>query len=189
MVAALTDAAARLIIEHGTHVSVRQIASAAGVNHGLVHTYFGTKQDLLVAAYDQINQRASAELDGDGFPPADLAERRGGELARALARMQLDDLGGLITEHPITSSWRHALAAREPDLSPEIVDEKVTIAATLALGWAVFGERLCATIEADGARRQDLNDRVNAMVAEIGGLPAPPADGADRSRSGPAYRS
>jgi len=174
VITALTDAAARLIIDHGTHLSVRQIAAEAGVNHGLVHTYFGTKQDLMVAAYDQINQRASSELDEAGFPPPDLAERRGGELARALARMQLDDLGGLITEHPITTSWRQALAKSEPDLDPDLIDEKVTIAATLALGWAVFGERLCATIGADAQRRQDLNDRINAMVAEIGGLPEPP---------------
>lgn len=174
VVTALTDAAARLIIEHGTHVSVRQIAAEAGVNHGLVHAYFGTKQDLLVAAVDQITWRASGELDPAGFPPADLAERRGGDLARALARMQLDDLGGLITEHPITTSWRHALAEREPDLEPETIDEKVTVAATLALGWAVFGERLCASIGADAARRQAMNDHVSALVAEIGGLPDPP---------------
>ncbi len=170
VITALTDAAARLIIEQGTHVSVRQIATEAGVNHGLIHAYFGTKQALLIAAFDQINKRASNELDEHGFPPADLAERRGGELARALARMQLDDLGDLFTSHPITESWRAALRSTRPELEDAEIDEMVAVAGTLALGWAVFGDQLCSTLGVVDERRERLDDHIAAVVADFGGL-------------------
>jgi AcrR family transcriptional regulator len=39
-------AARRLFAERGVNgVTVREIAQAAGVTHGLVHRYFGTKED------------------------------------------------------------------------------------------------------------------------------------------------
>ncbi|MBT3311776.1 MAG: helix-turn-helix transcriptional regulator [Desulfobacterales bacterium] len=44
---ALIEAAADLFSKNGIHsVSIREIASHAGVNHGLVHSYFGSKDNL-----------------------------------------------------------------------------------------------------------------------------------------------
>ena len=83
---ALVDATGQLILERGVTMSVRDIARRAGVNHGLVHTYFGSKEALLSAAFGHLVDRAAAELDEDGFPPADLAvppRRRGGESTRS----------------------------------------------------------------------------------------------------------
>lgn len=174
VMAALTAAAARLIIEKGAHVSVRQIATEAGVNHGLVHQYFGTKQALVSAAFDTINQRASRELDEQGFPPADLAERHGGELARALARIQLDDLGNQFSSHPIVRSWRAALRSATPDRSDREIDEMVITAATLALGWAVFGDQLCRAMDVGDEDRRQFDNHIATAVADIGGLPDQP---------------
>jgi AcrR family transcriptional regulator len=45
--AEILKAARRLFAEHGIRaVSVRDVASEAGVTHGLVHHYFGTKEEL-----------------------------------------------------------------------------------------------------------------------------------------------
>ena len=57
---ALVLATTELIVERGLSMSVREIAARAGVNHGLVHTYFGSKDGLLSAAFDEINARAAA---------------------------------------------------------------------------------------------------------------------------------
>ncbi|MBT3311777.1 MAG: helix-turn-helix transcriptional regulator [Desulfobacterales bacterium] len=44
---ALIEAAADLFSKHGINaVSVRDVASHAGVNHGLIHVYFGSKDNL-----------------------------------------------------------------------------------------------------------------------------------------------
>ena len=77
----LVDATGQLILERGVTMSVRDIARRAGVNHGLVHTYFGSKEALLSAAFGHLVDRAAAELDDDGFRPADprLPQRRGGD--------------------------------------------------------------------------------------------------------------
>lgn len=45
----LVEAAGRCLLEKGSHAaSVKAIASMAGVNHGLVHHYFGSKEGLFI---------------------------------------------------------------------------------------------------------------------------------------------
>lgn len=54
----LMDAAERLIIERGYDaISTRVVAAEAGVNHGLVHYYFGSVSNLLVATLDRFTER------------------------------------------------------------------------------------------------------------------------------------
>ncbi len=171
VMSALEAAAIELILERGTQVSVRAIAEAAGVNHGLVHTYYGSKHGLVAAALDEINRRTSDDLDDEGFPPPDLANRRGGELARVLARMRLEHTGDLFSSHPVIDSWRDALSRRRPDLTVEEVDAMVVTAASLALGWAVFADHLCDAAGVKAEQRGDLDRRVEALLVELGGLP------------------
>lgn len=45
----LLEAAERCLLEKGSHAaSIKTIASMAGVNHGLVHHYFGSKEGLFI---------------------------------------------------------------------------------------------------------------------------------------------
>lgn len=47
---AILDAARRLFAERGiTTVSIRDIAAAAGVSHGLIQQYFGTRENMVAA--------------------------------------------------------------------------------------------------------------------------------------------
>lgn len=168
---ALVDAAVELIVARGLSVSVRDIAALAGVNHGLVHTYFGSKDALLSAAFDEINTRAAAELTDDGYPPIDLALRRGGEAARAVARVMLEADRDPFGSHPVMNSWRNALLDDRPDLTPTEANERVALAATLGLGWALFADHLCRALGIDDASRASVDAQVARFAHEVGGVP------------------
>ena len=58
---ALLDAAERLLQEKGyAAVTTRAVAAEAGVNHGLVHYYFGSTENLMVAALERFTDRLVA---------------------------------------------------------------------------------------------------------------------------------
>src|SRR5215831_9076010 len=69
---ALLDAAERLLAGPGyAAVTTRRLAEEAGVNHGLVHYYFGSNENLLVRALERFTGRLIArqrELYAAGLP-------------------------------------------------------------------------------------------------------------------------
>jgi AcrR family transcriptional regulator len=84
---ALLDAAERLLVEVGaTGITTRQVAKEAGANHGLVHYYFGSVEQLLVRVLERFTER--------------LIERQ--------REMYAD-------EAPFLEKWRTAMAYLEED--------------------------------------------------------------------------
>src|SRR5947208_15511332 len=58
---ALLDAAERLLVAVGyPGITTRRLAEEAGVNHGLVHYYFGSNENLLVRALERFTERLIA---------------------------------------------------------------------------------------------------------------------------------
>jgi AcrR family transcriptional regulator len=58
---ALLDAAEQLLVDVGyAGITTRRLAEAAGVNHGLVHYYFGSNEALLVRALERFTERLIA---------------------------------------------------------------------------------------------------------------------------------
>lgn len=88
-VAAFLDAAERLLVREGAAgISTRQLAREAGQNHGLVHYYFGSVDELLLQALERFTGR--------------VLERQ-----RAM----------YTTEAPFAEKWRTAVAYIEEDLA------------------------------------------------------------------------
>ncbi len=55
---ALLDAAERLLVEVGAAgITTRRVADEAGLNHGLVHYYFGSVEQLLVRVLERFTDR------------------------------------------------------------------------------------------------------------------------------------
>jgi AcrR family transcriptional regulator len=55
---ALLDAAERLLVDVGyASITTRRLAEEAGVNHGLVHYYFGSNENLLVRTLERFTER------------------------------------------------------------------------------------------------------------------------------------
>ena len=62
---ALIDAAERLLYEVGyAGVTTRAVAEAAGVNHGLVHYYFGSMEELLTQTLARFVEQLALALEG-----------------------------------------------------------------------------------------------------------------------------
>jgi TetR/AcrR family transcriptional regulator len=58
---AFLDAAERLLIEVGyAGITTRRLADAAGANHGLVHYYFGSMEELFARALERFTDRLIA---------------------------------------------------------------------------------------------------------------------------------
>jgi AcrR family transcriptional regulator len=58
---ALLDAAERLLIQVGhAGITTRRLAEEANVNHGLVHYYFGSMENLLVRVLERFTERLTA---------------------------------------------------------------------------------------------------------------------------------
>ncbi|MEM1416430.1 MAG: helix-turn-helix domain-containing protein, partial [Myxococcota bacterium] len=154
---ALIEAAAPLFARRA-HVSVRTVAEAAGVNHGLVHRYFGSKRALRRAVLEHLAARLAARMKppAEASAEATLAEaftavRDEGLYWRALARTLLDasaDEGdapatlppSLQSVFPVTQALVDA--AREAGHP----DPRAWVAGRLALGlgWLMFGPFLRA---------------------------------------------
>ena len=57
----LLDAAERLLMSVGyAHISTRRLAEEAGVNHGLVHYYFGSMEHLFLRVLERFTERLIA---------------------------------------------------------------------------------------------------------------------------------
>jgi AcrR family transcriptional regulator len=58
---ALLDAAERLLVDVGyARITTRRLAEEAGVNHGLVHYYFGSIENLLVRTLERFTERLTS---------------------------------------------------------------------------------------------------------------------------------
>ena len=68
------DAAERLLYEVGyAGVTTRAVAEAAGVNHGLVHYYFGSMEELLTQTLERfVEQLAAGPRSAVRRPEPDL---------------------------------------------------------------------------------------------------------------------
>jgi AcrR family transcriptional regulator len=61
---ALFDAAERLLVDVGyAGITTRRLAEEAGVNHGLVHYYFGSNENLLVQMLERFTARLIARQE------------------------------------------------------------------------------------------------------------------------------
>ena len=63
---AFLDAAERLLIREGAAgISTRQLAREAGQNHGLVHYYFGSVDELLLQTLERFTEPGPRPAAGD----------------------------------------------------------------------------------------------------------------------------
>ena len=152
----LIDAAIQLVREKPfSEVGVRDIAALADVNHGFVHTWFGSKNDLLVAATQHLVEQGASRIS-EAAPGQLAIDPSDPDIQLAVRLAIWLDLEGtnsrnLLKEMPIIT----ALTKRYIDIegiSPEIARTAAAQAVAIGLGVVVFAP----LIDLDGP--EDVND-------------------------------
>jgi AcrR family transcriptional regulator len=137
----LVTTAARLFALSGPDgVSLRQIATEAGVNYGLIHQYIGTKDDLLRLVFHSVSHSAAHRFAAasDLDDALDQLIRSGDSASRyvtmlAWAILQGRDAHDLLGRSPAL----HALLEQTPDGIDS--RERVALVVAMNLGWQLFG--------------------------------------------------
>jgi AcrR family transcriptional regulator len=173
-----------LFAEHGpASVSVRDVACHAGVNHGLVHRHFGSKDDLLAEAIEV----GSFSLLPGAFAPAGFdiddvvrAMHHGSPSPRTIARILVDDVavGTVRPRYPVLSGLLQLVRGLPAeDRPPALADPRLAAAvgASLVVGSVIWGRGLR---EAFGLADED---GVESAVADLSrwllGAPSAPTAG------------
>jgi AcrR family transcriptional regulator len=172
-VEALVEAARALFAERGPGaVSLRDIARRAGVNHGLIHHYIGSRDDLLRLVFDRSTDQARQQVEGAGDVAAALGALRSlgegsSDYSRLLAWALLE--GHDPADFHGRSAALDAVARAGGEDSHEL---RVALAMAMVqtLGWKLFGDyaRLAAGLDEDDpeAVRGDVEALVDRLVTE-----------------------
>ena len=159
VVAALKEATSTLVREKGSRFSVREVASAAGVNQGLIYRHFGSKEQLISATVAEMTLDLSDQLRSGGSA-VDIMVTKSPDAAMMLARLVLDDAASLITEHPAIEAMIASARESRVDGGPA-PQARVAIASATILGWALFGDYLT------NATRADPDDDILATLRDL----------------------
>lgn len=171
MRAALIASATQLFADRGpSAVSVRELADAADVNHGLVHHYFGSKDGLLRAVLEQLAEQSATALaeqtTRELYASGGAIERHG----RILAHLLLE--GRDVADHKTAFPSMHALIERyqaATDVSDADARTRVAQVAALVLGWQLFEPFLATAADLDldhGTRQAVLDDAVDVLLLQ-----------------------
>jgi AcrR family transcriptional regulator len=169
----LVDAAAELFAAHGPDgVSLRQIATRAGINYGLIHQYVGTKDDLLRLVFRSVSEQAAerfATADGLDAAVDDLLGigRQPSRYVKLLAwaLLQGRDAHDLLGRSPALTT----LLNRVDATGDNALDARVRVAAAVSmnLGWQLFGSFISEGVGLDEYPDTSIDDRQRALIKSL----------------------
>jgi len=122
-------------------ISGRTIAQTAGVNYGLLHRYFGTKEQCIHEAFDRLVIAFEADaFDGSDSTLATGELRHHPHFWRALTHIALDtaSFGAYQPRTPVIERHRDAVAVNLRGRSQVVVDTHVALSVSVRLGVLVY---------------------------------------------------
>lgn len=155
---------AELLADRGPReVTVRDVAERAGVNHALVHRYFGTKEELFREVFASLSAQFQADAVAAGASDVSAllhVLRDHPAFWRILARSALDapDLLTVGAGAAAPAMLGIVTGTRAPTDNTRAA---AAVAGSLALGWLVFGPHLTSVLEIGDAA---VFDRAVARV-------------------------
>jgi len=162
-------------------VSVREIAAEAGVNHGLVHRYFGGKEGLVMAVLRRVFRETGAAILGE--MDRDLAAAVGGGLAVLDRERWVVDLLAhvMITRRSAegipTATMMPVMRERVGEEAAEAMAGAMAVAEAATLGWLLFEPLIARGTGLDALPPDARRARVAAALAALlSGLEGPQDD-------------
>ena len=154
-------------------VSVDEIADAAGVSHGLIFQYFGTKKDLYIATVEPLIEEFRARIQPDfEQPPPDRLRQSMRAYAQVISERP-EGFRFLLTRGAGFAEVREKLDAQrllavgriapQMGLDPERPEVRVGI-----LAWLSFQERAMLSWLDTG--EPDVDTLVEMIVGALGGM-------------------
>ncbi|WP_085222210.1 TetR/AcrR family transcriptional regulator [Mycobacterium florentinum] len=163
--AAILDSAAEMFAERGPGAaSIRDIASRAHVNHGLVFRHFGTKEKLVAAVLDHLAAKLTT-LTGGEASPAEV-ERATSIHLRVIARALLDGFPAGKLQSSFPAAARLLDGIRPEHESEESARLGASHAIALLLGWQLFEPFIRSATGLDLAR-EELRGSMFAEMARL----------------------
>jgi AcrR family transcriptional regulator len=158
---ALLESAIELLAAHGPDgVSSREVAKAAGVNYGLVHYYFGSRNELLRQAVAREMEQwgaANPSIDADEWTPLLLGAPLPERAWRSLVHLALcwDRYGDVVDDFPL---MRHRLQIHRERYGDEVDEARLKaalVASTcLQIGWLAVSNWYLASVDATDDERE-----------------------------------
>lgn len=144
IVDAVAGAAHALFLQRSpSAVSMRDIATAADVNLGLIHRYVGSKDEVISLVLDRHTQLARAAITD--AVRGELVDQVADAVVRRPATGRL--IAGMILDGVDVSRLKGDFPLLEQFEDDDAVGAAITYA--LALGWEVFGPSLLEAVDAN----------------------------------------
>jgi AcrR family transcriptional regulator len=169
----IVAAAVELFAKEGPDgAALRQVATAAGVNYGLIHQYIGTKEDLLRLVFRSVSEHAAERLsaagDLDGALDELIRTRRNPSAYAALlgwALLQGRDAHDLLGRSPALG----VLIERLPTLDEDEPEARLRVEAMVAmsLGWQLFGPFIRSGVGLDDMADDELDAAHRRLAKEL----------------------
>jgi AcrR family transcriptional regulator len=175
----ILTAAERLFAERGyEHVSVRDVAAAAGVTHPLLYYHWGSKRELLAAVLKRNQERVRGLVAGQTDPRETITAIITSYLTEGrlyLLIMARSFLGGMPATdwpggYPGLEAAIRVLRAAGPVDDPrwdEEVRGVVSLVTAMLCGWVLMGEEIMDPADVRPPQRERAPER---LLAAIDGL-------------------
>ena len=160
---ALLDAAERVLVDAGyAGITTRRLAEEAGVNHGLVHYYFGSVENLLVRVLERFTERQIAR-QREMYAAADVPFLE--KWRTAMRYLMSEDVA-------YEKVWfeLQALAWNRPELKERVERVNGEWRAVLTEAFAEPRERYGIEMPLDALVSLVITFNVGIMVERLGGI-------------------
>lgn len=165
--AAILAAAGRHFARHGTAASLRDIATDAQVNLGLIHRHFGNKDDLIRAVLES-HANAGAGFASRSTDLASAMQEIFGhnvdtvQYIKTLAWLLLENapIEQFQTQYPTINALRELATSEEQELH-------LLTAFAFLYGWTVFGDQLLAAFGHKPRARREVEQQLTVILGRL----------------------